>query len=127
MFSHQTSMRMTFSKFEEIESWQKAQDLAVKIYQITATSKDFGYNDQIRRAVISISNNIAEGFNRNTPREFIRFLNYATASCSEVKSMLYLGTRLRKFSVAKVNIMLSECESISKMLYGLINYLKRRL
>ena len=65
-----------FSSFEEILSWQKARELNVEIYKITNSNdlfhKDFGLRDQIRRASISISSNIAEGFERQTTKEFIR-------------------------------------------------------
>jgi four helix bundle protein len=85
---------MKIQKFEDIIAWQKAQDLAVIIYKSFEKSKDFGFKDQIQRASVSISNNIAEGFDRMNDKEFVRFLYIAQASCSEVKSMLYLATRL---------------------------------
>ncbi|MGY0408118.1 MAG: four helix bundle protein, partial [Polaribacter sp.] len=65
-----------FSSFEEIISWQKSRELNVIIYKVTSSnnlfSKDFGLKDQIRRASVSISSNIAEGFERQTTKEFIR-------------------------------------------------------
>ncbi|MFN6944520.1 MAG: four helix bundle protein, partial [Cytophagaceae bacterium] len=57
---------MAIHKFEEIIAWQKAQDLAVDIYAIFQKSKDFSFRDQICRAAVSISNNIAEGFDRSS-------------------------------------------------------------
>ena len=67
-----------FDSFEEIISWQKSRELNKDIYIITNSSnsfsKDFGLRDQIRRSSISISSNIAEGFERETTKEFIRFL-----------------------------------------------------
>jgi four helix bundle protein len=71
---------MTINQFEEIIAWQKSQDLAVNIYSIFRNSKDFGFRDQICRAVVSISNNIAEGFERNERRDFINFLSYSKGS-----------------------------------------------
>jgi S23 ribosomal protein. len=85
---------MTLKRFEEIIAWQKAQDLAVDIYAQFKDSKDYGFKDQICRAVVSISNNIAEGFDRKTDADFSRFLSIAFSSCSEVKSMIYLAQRL---------------------------------
>lgn len=77
-----------FSSFEEILSWQKARELNVTIYKVTNSNdlfnKDFGLKDQIRRASVSISSNIAEGFERQTTKEFIRFLYIAKASAGEV-------------------------------------------
>ena len=67
---------MNFKSFEEIESWKKARVVNKLIYSVTQQnnfSKDFGLKDQIRRASISISSNIAEGFKRNTDKEFVYF------------------------------------------------------
>lgn len=67
----------TFKSFEEISSWKKAREFTKQIYQITENSnfkKDFDFVRQIRRASLSISSNIAEGFERNTDKEFIYFL-----------------------------------------------------
>ena len=70
---------MKFNKFEEIIAWQKAQELALQIYELTKENKYFSFNDQIRRAAISISNNIAEGFERKCNKEFTYFLKEAPA------------------------------------------------
>ncbi|WP_276169078.1 four helix bundle protein [Zobellia alginiliquefaciens] len=85
---------MAVKRFEDVLVWQKAQDFAVVIYQKFSNSKDYSFKDQILRASISISNNIAEGFDRRTNPDFIRFLYFATSSNSEVRSMLYLSKRL---------------------------------
>jgi len=63
--------------------------LAIEIYSLFITSRDFGFKDQICRATVSISNNIAEGFDRSSDADFSRFLFIALGSCSEAKSMLY--------------------------------------
>ncbi len=86
---------MAIKRFEDVIGWQKSQDYAVNIYGVFSVSKDFGFKDQICRAVISISNNIAEGFDRSSNADFSRFLYFALASCSEVKSMLYLAEKLK--------------------------------
>ena len=85
---------MAVKRFEELIAWQKGQDLSVVIYSTFKRLKDYNFKDQICRASVSVSNNIAEGFDRNTNPEFIRFLYIAKASCSEVKSILYLASRL---------------------------------
>lgn len=66
-----------FNSFEKILSWQKARDLNKEIYSVIKENNDFGLRDQIRRSSISISSNIAEGFERETTKEFIRFLYIA--------------------------------------------------
>ena len=84
----------TIRQFEDILAWQKGRELASKIYQSTRDgdfAKDFALKDQIRRAVVSITSNIAEGFERGGNREFHQFLFHAKGFCGEVRSQLYLA------------------------------------
>ena len=79
-------------KFEDIQAWQEARTLVKMVYQLTNKdkfSKDFGMRDQIRRASVSVMNNIAEGFDCESKIEFSRFLGIARRSAVEVQSMLY--------------------------------------
>jgi four helix bundle protein len=111
---------MPIVKFEDLIAWEKSQDLAVEIYETFKDLKDWGFKDQICRAVISISNNIAEGFDRQSPKEFKRFLYISTGSASEVKSMLYLAERLSFIDKNKANQLISNVNEVSKIIYGLI-------
>ena len=111
-------------KFEDIVAWQKAQDLAVEIYKIFGSIKDYGFKDQIFRAVVSVSNNIAEGFDRNSNAEFIKFLFYSLGSNSEVKSMLYLANKLNYISDEQKNDLVNKTEEVSKIIKGLKNSMK---
>ncbi|MCG2712087.1 MAG: four helix bundle protein [Candidatus Omnitrophica bacterium] len=79
---------MKVEKFEDIIAWQKAKKLTLDIYLEFKSCKDFGFKDQIQRAAVSIMNNTAEGFERNTNKEFRNFLFIAKGSCAEVRSML---------------------------------------
>jgi len=110
-------------KFEDIIAWKKAQDLGEDVYTAFGKSKDFGFRDQICRAAVSVSNNIAEGFDRNSKADFSRFLYVAISSCSEVKSMLYLAERLNYISKEKKYKLCSLCNEISKIIRGLIKSL----
>ena len=114
---------MKIEKFEDIIAWQKAQDFAVRIYAAFDKIKDFGFKNQICRAVVSISNNIAEGFDRSSDAEFAKFLYIALASCSEVRSMLYLAARLNYIALDNKNKMLKQSNEISKIIRGLIKSL----
>ena len=114
---------MKIQKFEDIIAWQKAQDLAVNIYKTFEKSKDFGFKDQIQRASVSISNNIAEGFDRMSDKEFVRFLYIAQASCSEVKSMLYLANRLNYLDREATNQFVENANEIGRIIRGLIKSL----
>ena len=115
---------MAIEKFEDITGWQKAQDLAVEIYAIFGNLKDYGFKDQITRASVSISNNIAEGFDRSSSAEFIKFLYYSKGSCSEVRSMLYLANRLNFLNMDTKNILIENTNEISRIITGLIKSLK---
>ena len=84
---------MSITKFQEIEAWKKARELARLIYAITnqsVFSKDYALKDQMRRAVVSIMSNIAEGFERGGTIEFRRFLNIAKGSTGEIQSQSYI-------------------------------------
>ena len=120
-----------FNSFEEIISWQKARELNVVIYKITNSnplfSKDFGLRDQIRRASVSITSNIAEGFERQTTKEFIKFLYIAKASAGECRSQLYLAFDLKYIDDDDFNKLKLNVNNISKMISGLIKYLKSTL
>ncbi|MFC0876954.1 four helix bundle protein [Saccharicrinis sp. FJH2] len=115
---------MKITRFEDIIAWQKAQDYAVVIYQIFGLLKDYGFKDQICRAAVSVSNNIAEGFERRTNTDFIRFLHFSIGSCSEVKSMLYLSHRLRYITEEEKDKLIIQGDEISKIIRGLIKSLK---
>jgi four helix bundle protein len=115
---------MTVQRFEDLKVWQKAQDLAVTVYSNFSDHKDFGFRDQITRASVSISNNIAEGFERKTNPDFKRFLYFSLASNSEVRSMLYLSERLRYLTKEDAEILINETNEISKMLYTFIKSMK---
>jgi four helix bundle protein len=112
---------MKIQKFEDIIAWQKAQDLAVVVYKSFNDSRDFGFKDQIQRA--SVSNNIAEGFDRMSDKEFVRFLYIAQASCSEVKSMLYLSNRLNYLDSETTKQFVENANEIGRIIRGLIKSL----
>lgn len=116
---------MKVQKFEDLIAWQKAQDFTVEIYSSFIALKDYAFKDQICRASISISNNIAEGFDRSSNADFSRFLYFALASCSEVKSMLYLAIKLKYLEVEKANILIINVTEISKIITGLIKSINK--
>ena len=74
---------MKIQRFEDIISWQKSKELSVSIYKILKNDTDFGFCNQIERASVSIMNNIAEGFERQTNNEVKQFLYIAKGSCGE--------------------------------------------
>ncbi len=89
-------------QFEDLRIWQQARTLAGNVYRdfgpATPAEKDFGFRDQIQRAGVSVMNNIAEGFERNSPKEFAHLLGVAKGSCGEVRSMFFLAEDLNYIS-----------------------------
>ena len=115
-----------FKSFEEINSWQKARHFNKRVYEITDNQnfkRDFDLVRQIRRASISISSNIAEGFERNTDKEFIHFLYIAKASAGEVRSQLYLASDLNYIEKVEFEELFKNVSDISKLISGFIKYL----
>ena len=115
-----------FRSFEEIISWQKGRVFNKTIYQITESpkfKKDIDFTRQIRRASLSISSNIAEGFERNTDKEFIYFLYVAKASAGEVRSQIYLALDLGYITSQEFEELLAAITEVSKLLSGFIKYL----
>lgn len=115
---------MTVQNFEELIIWKEARTLCTRIYSYTKKIRDYGYNDQIQRAAVSITNNIAEGFDRSKitkdNKQFISFLNIACGSCAEVKSMLYLAQDLSYIAAKDAEQLRKDCQSISAKITGLV-------
>src|ERR1700677_309154 len=92
---------MTYERFEDIPVWQAAIALAERIFTLTADRAFTGQGDlanPLQRAVLSISNNVAEGFERGSTNELIAFLYYARGSAGEVRSILCLLDRMTRFA-----------------------------
>ena len=112
---------MKYSRFEELPVWKDAIELAARIFTLTATPTFRPYRsvrDQIERAAMSISNNIAEGFERGTTQETLTFLYIARGSSGETRSILCLCDRLPGFNDLRSEIsdLKSTAESISRQL-----------
>jgi four helix bundle protein len=98
---------MRYNRFEELPVWQAAIKLGVETYTLTSDGSFKGQHslrDQIERAAVSVSNNVAEGFERGTNNELLTFLYIARGSAGEVRSMLCLLERLPRFNDLKFQI-----------------------
>ena len=115
---------MTIQRFEDLLVWQKSQDLAFNIYTNFTEIKDYGFRDQITIASVSISNNIAEGFDRSSNVDFKRFLYFSLGSNSELRSMLYLSEKLNYVDKANAEKLINQTNEVSKMLYAFIKSMK---
>ena len=109
------------NKFKELIVWQKAIDLTEFVYLLTnefPNDEKFGLISQIKRCVVSIPSNIAEGAGRNTKKEFIHFLGIASGSSFELQTQLIVSRKLDLVD-ARVDVLLDEIDQIQKMIYGL--------
>ena len=116
---------MADRKLENLRIWIDARGLVVDIYRLMSDNRDFGFKDQIQRATVSIMNNIAEGFEYNSDSVFVRYLNIAKGSCSEVKSMLYLCEDLNYCSQAQREALQTNLHAVSSGIYNMIVYLSQ--
>ena len=117
-------------RFEELECWQLARELTNAVYKLTAqgrASKDYGFVDQMRRAAVSVMNNISEGHERGSNRDFVKFLYIARGSAGEVRNMLYIGLDQGYLEQDAFNRLSDLAERSSKACYGLIRYLSKNL
>ncbi|NKB81360.1 MAG: four helix bundle protein [Nitrospirales bacterium] len=115
-------------RFEDLEAWQHARILVREIYRISNEpkfSKDVGLRDQIQRASVSTMANIAEGFERDGTREFIQFLSVAKSSAGEVRSHLYVASDQSYISEKDFDCLQSLTIKLSKMISGLMTYLRQ--
>lgn len=114
---------MRVYKFEELIFWQKAKVLTNLVYKNFSKCRDFGFNDQIKRASVSIMNNIAEGFERSTNKDFRHFLFMAKGSAGEVRSMLYIALEQSYLNKIQFDELYNLTMEISKLLSSFIKKL----
>lgn len=107
-------------KFEDLDVWRRSKELSVQLYKVSAPIRDRGFRDQLTRAGLSIPSNIAEGHDRGSVRESIRFLNIAKGSCGEVRTQIYVGIDVGYIEPKVGEAWLEETEAISNKLGGLI-------
>ena len=119
-------MNKQIEKFEDLEVWKEAMHLAVMIYDYLKESRDYGLKDQMQRAAVSIPKNIAEGYERNSNKEFIQYLYIAKASCGELRTQIYLAIRIKLVSETIGNKSLELSKKISAMLFKLIRTRKEK-
>jgi four helix bundle protein len=117
--------------FEDLEVWKRGCALTVEVHVALAESKDYALRNQMERSSLSIPSNVAEGCERDSTADFIKFLRYSKGSCGELRTQLYVSERVRQRLGAPPmegsRGMIQETREISRMLQGLINSLKRRL
>ena len=116
--------------FKNLRVWQEAITLAADIYSLsnqTPFSRDFSLCDQIRRSIISVSSNIAEGEERGSKKESIYFFNIAKGSIAETISQLHIAQRIGYIDLQKFNLIEDQAEKIRASLKNLIKVRKAKI
>jgi four helix bundle protein len=130
VFSFQERKTMALTTFEDLEVWKRGCQLAVDVCVSTYGMKNYGMKDQLQRSAISIPSNIAEGSERDSDGDFIRFLRISKGSCGELRTQLYINERVQKAlelePIANSRDMIKETREISAMLQGLIRSIQSR-
>ena len=118
---------MNIQKFEDLDIWKVGLEIGNSIYNLTKKREiyiDMIMRNQMRRAAISISSNIAEGFERDSNKDFVRFLRISMGSLSELKTQLYLCEKQNYITLVEIQTLLDEMEILSKRMGKLIQYLR---
>jgi four helix bundle protein len=120
---------MKISRFEDFEIWKLSIKITRDVYDLTAKrdfSKDYGLRNQLRRAIISTSSNIVEGFEKNNNNEFIRFLKIAKGSVGEARNQIYIALTVGYISKEEFFKVNKELENLAQQIGGFIVYLERK-
>ena len=116
-----------YHSFESLEVWKRSSRLAVTTYQTLKDCRDYGLKDQMTRAAVSIPSNIAEGYERGTNKEFIRYLNIAKGSAGELRTQLYIAKEIGIITKEAMAELVEETMGIAGMLRALANTRKSNL
>lgn len=117
---------MTFAqKFEDLEIWQESRRLNRIIYASLEDCRDYSFRDQMRRAALSVMNNISEGFERRTPKDFAHFLDLAKGSAGEVRSMTYAAEDLKILRNDIAIVLRADYETLSKRIAAFQKHLRK--
>ncbi|UIR56153.1 four helix bundle protein [Sphingobacterium sp. SRCM116780] len=112
---------------KELKVWNKAIELSTKVYEIVSmfpSEEKYGLSSQIKRSVVSIASNIAEGAGRNSINEFIHFLGIANGSSFELQTQVIIAQNLKLLQVEHGEQLCSQIVEIQKMIFGFLNKLK---
>ena len=109
-----------YQSFEDLTVWKEGMRLCVDVYALLKECRDYGFRDQIQRSSVSIPSNIAEGFERQTDKEFVQYLFIAKGSCAELRTQLYLASELKIIEKQQGLELIDRTKKLSSMLQKLI-------
>lgn len=120
----------TINSFEDLQIWQKAQELGSLVFKLSEENikinKDFSFKDQLKRAALSISNNISEGFEYNNNNDFYRYLRISKGSCGEVRNCLLFSIKINYCTTDEVSQLIDFSKTLGSQIGGMMKYLKQR-
>lgn len=116
---------MAYQTFENLEVWKRACRQAVTVCRLFSKCSDWTIKDQIGRAALSVPSNIAEGHERDSQADFIRFLRIAKGSNGELRTQLYIAAELEWLSKEQMKPLVQESKEIAAMLQGLIHSMRK--
>ncbi len=117
-------------KFEDLIAWQKGRRSIADIYEVTSSgtlAHDWALRNQMRDAALSITSNIAEGFERNRLGEFHQFLSIAKSSCAEVRSQLYTASDVHHLDEPALTRLMNQAEEVGRLIGGLRRSIEREM
>ncbi len=114
-----------YHSFEDLDVWKRGCRLAVEVCQTLAKSREYFVRDQMQRAALSIPSNIAEGSERDSKLDYIRFLRIAKGSAAELRTQCYIAAKLEILNKTDATQFTAECKEIASMLQGLIRAIGR--
>ena len=118
----------TIKRFEDLECWQQARELVKMVYLVTQKNefkKDYELVGQVRRSAVSSMANIAEGFHRNSTKDFMRFLDYSRSSVAETLSHLYVGLDQKYINEQELEEVKKQANIVWKKVNNFISYLNK--
>ena len=121
---------MQIKSYKDLLVWQRGMDLTALVYRLSAelpSDERFGLVSQMRRAAVSVPANIAEGHQRSTTKDYLRFLSYASGSLAEVETLTELASRLYELKKNSIEEMLGQADELGKMLRSLQQRLEEKL
>ena len=113
-------------RFENLAAWKRAARLSAELFRALEASRAYAFKDQATRSALSIASNIAEGYERDSARDRIKFLAYAKGSCGELRTQLYIGIEAGYIPQDQGWTWIAETRELSAMLVGLIRSWKKQ-
>ncbi len=114
------------ASFEDLEVWKKAVEFSSALYRGLRNLKDYGFKDQLTRAGLSVPSNIAEGMERESPADKVRYLTIARSSCGEARTQIYVGINIGYIQPDTGKRWIHDSHEISAMLVGLSRSIQQR-